>query len=99
MKTLLLIFSLFAISLASFSQKERALIIVDIQDFYFPGGDAELVDPEKAADNAFKVLEHFRNNGEPVIHIRHNYEPGGDIYQVLAPAEGEKVISKDYANS
>lgn len=99
MKTLLLIFSLFAISLASFSQKERALIIVDIQDFYFPGGDAELVNPEKAADKAFKVLEHFRNNGEPVIHIRHNYEPGGDIYQALTPLEGEKVISKDYANS
>lgn len=99
MKTLLLIFSLFTISLASYSQKERALIIIDIQDFYFPGGDAELVNPEEAADNAFKLLEHFRNKGEPVIHVRHNYEPGGDIYQVLAPVEGEKIISKDYANS
>ncbi len=99
MRTLLLTFSLIALSLVSYSQKERALIIIDIQDFYFPGGDAELVNPEKAADNAFKVLEHFRKNGGPVIHVRHNYEPGGNIHQTVAPEEGEKVFSKDFANS
>jgi len=99
MRTLVFIFSLIAISLVSYSQKERALIIIDIQDFYFPGGDAELVNPEEAAGNAFRVLEYFRDNDEPVVHVRHNYEPGGNIHQAVAPGEGEKVISKDYANS
>jgi hypothetical protein len=30
----------------------KALLIIDIQDFYFPGGKSPLVEPEKAAANA-----------------------------------------------
>jgi nicotinamidase-related amidase len=97
-RTFLILFCLF-FSMLIFAQSGRALIIIDIQDFYFPGGDAELVEPGKAAANAGKILEVFRENGELVIHIRHNYEPGGTINKAVAPAEGEKVISKNYANS
>jgi nicotinamidase-related amidase len=85
-------------ALSAFAQN-RALIIIDIQDFYFPGGDAELVDPEKAGKNAGKVLDYFRNNDELVVHVRHNYEPGGDIHESVAPIGKEKIFSKDYANS
>ena len=40
--------------------KDTALLIVDIQYFYFPGGDAELVDPEQASQNAAMILDYFR---------------------------------------
>jgi nicotinamidase-related amidase len=75
-----------------------ALLIIDIQNFYFPGGKAELVGAEEAAANAGKLLEAFRKKELPVIHVRHNFEPGGEIHDSVKPAEGEIVISKDHAN-
>jgi len=58
-----------------------------------------LVEPEKASLNAQKVLELFREKDLPVIHVRHNFEPGGDIHEYVKPLENEIVISKNYANS
>jgi nicotinamidase-related amidase len=71
-----------------------ALLIIDIQDFYFPGGKVPLVEPEAAAKNAAKVLAAFRAEGKPVIHVRHDFEPGGTIHASVAPIEGEKVFTK-----
>ena len=59
----------------------------------------ELVNPADASANAARVLEKFRNDGELVIHIRHNFEPGGDIHNSVSPMEGEKVTTKDHANA
>jgi nicotinamidase-related amidase len=78
--------------------KDTALLIVDIQYFYFPGGDAELVDPEQASQNAAMILDYFRAYDQPIVHIRHNYEPGGEIHRSVKPKTGELVISKDHAN-
>ena len=72
-----------------------ALLIIDIQDFYFPGGKVPLVEPEAAASNAAKVLAAFRAEGKPVIHVRHEFEPGGDIHATVAPEDGEKVFTKN----
>jgi nicotinamidase-related amidase len=79
--------------------KATTLVIVDVQDFYFPGGKLPLVEPEMAAANAARVLGVFREKGQPVVHVRHNFEPGGEINRLVAPAEGEKIITKDHANS
>ena len=49
----------------------RALLIVDIQLDYFPGGAFPLVEPEAAAAAAGDVLEEFRASGEPVVHVFH----------------------------
>lgn len=75
-----------------------ALLIIDIQNFYFPGGKAELVGAEEAGANAGKLLENFREEELLVVHVRHNFEPGGEIHASVKPVEGEKVISKDHAN-
>ncbi len=72
-----------------------ALLIIDIQDFYFPGGKVPLVEPGAAAANAGKVLAAFRAQGKPVVHVRHDFEPGGDIHDSVAPIEGEKVFTKN----
>ena len=85
-------------SLTLMAQK-TALLIVDIQEFYFPGGRMQLVNPELAGMNAGLLLDHFRKNDMPVYHVRHNFEPGGDIHPYVKPQEGEPVISKDQVNA
>lgn len=88
-----------------------ALIIVDIQNDYFPNGRMELSNPEKAADNAAKVLEWFRkNNKENIFHIQHiAADPGlgfflpdtegAEINKTVTPFEDEHVIVKNFPNS
>jgi nicotinamidase-related amidase len=77
---------------------KTALLIIDIQDFYFPGGKSALVEPVKAADNAAKLLDHFRKEKMLVIHVRHNAEQGGKINDIVKPLPEEKVFSKDEVN-
>jgi nicotinamidase-related amidase len=76
-------------------EAKTALLIIDIQDFYFPDGKVPLVEPEAAAANAGKVLAKFRAEGKPVVHVRHDFEPGGSIHSSVAPKEGEKVFTKN----
>lgn len=83
---------------SSLAQK-TALLIVDIQEFYFPGGRMQLVNPELAGMNAGLLLDHFRKNALPVYHVRHNFEPGGDIHPYVKPQGDEPVISKDRVNA
>jgi nicotinamidase-related amidase len=92
---MLLISSL--ISLAGQDHK-TALLLIDIQDFYFPGGKSALVEPQKAADNAARLLDYFRKEKMPVIHVRHNAEPGGKINDLVRPLPDEKIFSKDEVN-
>ncbi len=79
--------------------QKTALILIDIQDFYFPGGRLQLENPEEAGMNAGLILDQFRKRGCPVYHVKHNFEPGGDIHQYVKPVEGELVFSKDQVNA
>ncbi len=78
---------------------KTALIIIDIQEFYYPGGSSELFEPEEAGKKAQQILKRFRENGDLVIHVRHNAKKGAKIHKDVAPIEGEKIISKDQVNS
>lgn len=78
---------------------KSALLLIDIQDFYFPGGKSALVEPEKAALNAARLLERFRNKNLLIVHVRHNSEPGGKINDIVRPLPDEKIISKSEVNS
>ncbi len=75
-----------------------ALLLIDIQEFYFPGGFAELKDPEKAASQAALLLDYFRKNQWEVIHVRHKSSRQGEFYSAVKPQEGEKVIEKSEVN-
>ena len=79
--------------------QKTALLLIDIQDFYFPGGRLQLENPEVAGMNAGLVLDQFRKNDLPVFHVRHNFEPGGNIHQYVKPLNSESVISKDQVNA
>lgn len=96
----LIVFSFMLFSLNNFAQKldSTALILIDIQKFYFPGGDAALVEPEAAALEAQKVLEYFRENKGLVVHVKHAYEPGGEIHPLVKPIDGEQVFTKSEVN-
>jgi len=86
------------------------LIIVDLQNDYFAGGKMELVGTAEAAANARLLLDKFRRNHWPVVHIQHlSARPGAtfflpdtrgaEIHEMVAPAENESVIVKHYPNS
>lgn len=87
----------------------RALLIIDIQRDYFPGGAYPLVGPEAAAQAARRVLDGFRERGEPVVHLKHVWDapdaafmrPGTDgveIHPLVEPAGDERVIEKAEPN-
>lgn len=89
---------------------KRAIIVVDLQNDYFPGGKYELVGIEEAAANAARVIEAAREKGERVIHVQHIFPshdapfftPDSDgigINPVVAPREGETVVVKNHPNS
>ena len=101
MKRFLILISVLMISgsLCFAQRNSKALLVIDIQDFYFPGGKMALSEPEKAAGNAALLLGWFREKKLPVIHIRHNSEPGGKINEIVKPLETEKIITKNEINS
>lgn len=70
-----IIVSLFFFSGYAQQLDSTALLLIDIQNFYFPGGKAELHEPEKAAEKAQVMLNYYRENDGLVIHVRHNFEP------------------------
>ena len=78
---------------------KTALLIIDVQEFYFPGGQVPLNNPEKTSLEIKKVLNAFRNKSMEVIHIRHNASKNANIHNNVSPTEGEKVITKNEANS
>ncbi|MFH0756298.1 MAG: cysteine hydrolase family protein [Bacteroidota bacterium] len=96
---LFLIVTAFIIQGSHLHGQQTALLLIDIQEFYFPGGRLQLENPEMAGMNAGLLLEQFRKDELPVYHVRHNFEPGGNIHQFVKPLAGEKVISKDQVNA
>src|SRR5678815_3237850 len=60
---------------------DTALLIIDIQNDYFPGGAMELEGAEAAGAKAGSAIEHFRSKGLPVIHVRHlSTRPGSTFF-------------------
>jgi nicotinamidase-related amidase len=89
---------------------KTALLVVDIQKDYFPGGKYPLVNPEDAAKKAYMLLQCFREHGGHHIHIQHieldpdaaffvKGDSGSDIHDIVAHFEGEPVVYKHEPNS
>lgn len=95
----IILLCLLAAGTSTLQAQKTALLIIDIQEFYFPGGRMQLQNPEMAGMNAGLLLDHFRSQSLPVYHVRHNFEPGGDIHPYVRPEDEEPVISKDEVNA
>lgn len=78
---------------------KTALVIVDIQEFYFPTNGTGPVGAVEASIAAGEVLRVFRGESLPVVHVKHSAQGGEDIHKNVAPLEGEKIITKMAINS
>lgn len=89
---------------------KTALLLIDIQKDYFPGGKMELVNPLDAAKKAYSILQCFREHGGHHVHIQHvslkpdatffiSGDRGTDIHDSVAHFEGEPLVQKHYPNS
>ena len=89
---------------------KQALIIVDMQNDYFPGGKMELAGIEEAAKNARHALELFRARNLPIFHIQHLSDRAGatfflpntdgvEIQEDVSPRKDEYLIQKHFPNS
>ena len=89
---------------------KTALLVIDIQKDYFPGGKYPLVEPLAAAQKAYMLLQCFREHSGHHVHIQHiSLEPdatffikgdsGSDIHDSAAHFEGEPIVYKHEPNS
>lgn len=89
----------------SIESSKTALIIIDIQNDYFPGGKMELVGSDQAVLQAKRALKEFRARSLPIIHIQHEWKgdnpkffapntQGQKIHDIVRPLSGEKVFVK-----
>ena len=87
-----------------------ALLLVDLQNDYFPDGNMELVDIDKASSNARLLLDQFRDQNLQTFHIQHTFQDsnagfflpnteGSEIHGSVGPLQGETVIHKHFPNS
>lgn len=92
------------------NKMKKALLIIDIQKDYFEEGANPLTGSLEASLNAKKILEQFRKENQPVVHIQHLatrpgstfFVPGtngAEIHPNVAPLPAEKVVIKHYPNS
>lgn len=89
---------------------KKSLLIVDIQNDYFPGGRMQLEGSEAASLRAGALLAAFRERRMPVFHVQHIsvrpsatfFLPGTDgvrIHANVAPAGSEPVVQKHFPNA
>ena len=90
-----------------------ALIVIDVQNDYFPGGAFPLWNPEAALAATLRAIRVAQANGLPVIHVQHVADPdngpapffnegtaGVAIHpDILAAAPDAPVIVKRYADA
>jgi nicotinamidase-related amidase len=87
-----------------------ALVLIDIQQDYFPGGAMELAGMAEAAARAREVLTAFRRARRPIFHVQHLAlgpgatffrpdTPGVEIHPSVQPLPGEVIITKHFPNA
>lgn len=87
-----------------------ALLLIDLQNDYFPGGAMEVEGAVEAATACAALLARHRELNLPIVHVRHlsmrpgaGYllpeTPGSLINTLVEPREDEAVITKNYPNS
>jgi nicotinamidase-related amidase len=86
-----------------------ALLLIDHQNEYLPGGHLPLFGVEAARDEIAALLAAARRQGAPVLHVVHHARPGAALFDpektnaaIMAgvePMAGEPVIVKSMPNA
>ena len=90
--------------------ENTGLLLIDIQNDYFPGGRMALHRSVEAGQRAGELLERFRECSLPIVHIQHIslhagatfFLPdteGALIHDCVKPRDGESVVVKHFPNS
>lgn len=90
--------------------KDTGLVIIDVQNDYFRGGLNPLDEVDCALSKTKLLLEIFRQNKLPVVHVQHISQKenapffiqgtnGVEIHSEITPISSERVVIKHYANS
>ena len=91
----------------------KALLVIDIQNDYFPGGKFPLWNPEVVLEKIEQAIAKTKAQGMPVILVQHIFDPaqgsapffnpgtpGVEIHpRILAAAGTAPVVVKHYADS
>lgn len=92
----------------------KALVIIDMQNDYFPGGRLPLWGVRRAGKRVASLLTEYREAGLPIIHVRHVMSTdrasdphaffiegtkGADIHPLALPQPNEPVLTKRVPNS
>ena len=88
---------------------QEALLVIDVQNDYFPGGTCELYQAYEAEDRIKSLIKESRTLQRPIIYIQHINPPdetfflegtyGCEISERIKPLLDDKVIVKYYPNS
>jgi len=89
---------------------KNGLLVVDVQNDYFPGGRWTLAQMDQASDNVAKLIAAARKAGHPVFHVQHVMDeadspfftkgtPGAEIHTKVTPASGEAHVVKNEVNA
>lgn len=87
-----------------------ALLLIDIQNDYFPNGRMPLEKSTEACQKAQELLQAYRTKQQPIIHVQHistrpdavHFLPctkGVEFHPDVHPLKSETVIKKHYPNS
>lgn len=91
----------------------KALLVIDLQNDYFPGGKFPLWNTEATLQTLVRAIGRARELGIPVLHVQHLADPslgvapffnagtaGAEIHpQILAAAPEAPIIVKAFADS
>src|SRR5574344_1158873 len=83
----------------------EALLLIDIQNIYFTPGKYLLDKPEIGAQNAALLLDTFRKDNKPIIHVEHdckvneNYDYLNAIHDSGKPWPNEVIVHKSCPRS
>ena len=87
----------------------EALLIIDVQNDYFPGGTCELFHAYEAEKKIQSLIKESRTQERPIIYIQHINPPddtfflentyGCEISERIKPLPDDKIIVKYYPNS
>ena len=89
---------------------KKGLVIIDVQNDYFKGGNMELTDMESSSENCRYLLNRFREKKAPVFHVQHISSgkgssffipntKGSEIHETVKPIKNETVIVKHFPSS
>ncbi|KAI7880739.1 Isochorismatase hydrolase [Lichtheimia hyalospora FSU 10163] len=92
---------------------KQALIVVDVQNDYFPGGNLPTDHPIETAQAVAKLITKFRQDGKEVVFVQHitpeeqykdlpimkDNSKGAEIHELVRPLPTEKVVRKHHISS